>query len=122
MKINKIQNAYIKNKPGFNYQILDQDGVLIAKGHLLSNRQKQQITKLAKVTIDNNGNVVPNMDSITSFTNNWILKSLDWWFLDLPLSNESLDYIDQQVISWLVDQIRIKHDQAMQFVQQNEKN
>lgn len=122
MKINKIQNAYIKNKPGFNYQILDQDGVLVAKGHLLSNRQKQQITKLAKVTIDNNGNVVPNMDSITSFTNNWILKSLDWWFLDLPLSNESLDYIDQQVISWFVDQIRIKHDQAIQSVQQNEKN
>lgn len=122
MKINKIQNAYIKNKPGFNYQIKDQDDVLVAKGHLLSNRQKQQITKLAKVTIDTNGNVVPNMDSITSFTNNWILKSLDWWFLDLPLSNESLDYIDQQVISWLVDQIRIKHDQAMQFVQQNEKN
>lgn len=122
MKVNKIKNAYIKNKPAYNYQITDQDGVLVAKGHLLSNRQKQQISKLAKVRIDDSGNVIPNIDSITNFTNMWILKSIDWWFLDIPLSEQSLDYIDQQVISWLVDQIRIKHDQAIQSVQNNEKN
>lgn len=122
MKVTKIKNAYIKNKPAYNYQILDQDGVLVAKGHLLSNRQKQQISKLAQVRIDDSGNVIPNIDSITNFTNMWILKSIDWWFLDIPLSEQSLDYIDQQVISWLVDQIRIKHDQAIQSVQNNEKN
>jgi len=36
MKINKIKNAYIKNKPDYNYEITDEDGAYVAKGHLLN--------------------------------------------------------------------------------------
>ena len=63
MKINKIKNAYIKNKPSYNYQIKDDQGNLIAKGHLMSARDKQKISKLFKYDIDASGNTKPNIDS-----------------------------------------------------------
>lgn len=63
MNINKIKNAYIKNKPSYNYQIKDDQGNLIAKGHLMSARDKQKISKLFKYEIDQNGNAKPNIDS-----------------------------------------------------------
>ena len=67
MKLNTIKNAYIKNKPAFNYQILDQDNVLVAKGHLLSSRQKQNILKLARVQIDQKGQIAYKIDNFSQF-------------------------------------------------------
>ena len=63
MNITKIKNAYIKNKPSYNYQIYDDQGNLIANGHLMSSRDKQKISKFFKYEIDQNGNAKPNIDS-----------------------------------------------------------
>jgi hypothetical protein len=38
MKINKIQNAYIKNKPNYTYDLHDEDGNYVATGHLINAR------------------------------------------------------------------------------------
>ncbi len=45
MKISKIKNAYINNKPNFNYEIHDVDGQLVAKGHLLNAKERERISK-----------------------------------------------------------------------------
>ena len=68
MNINKIKSAYIKNKPSYNYQIKDDQGNLIAKGHLLSSRQKQSIVRMIKTDVDQNGDPVSKMDSYIDFS------------------------------------------------------
>lgn len=67
MNINKIKNAYIKNKPSYNYQIKDDQGNLIAKGHLLSMRQKQDIFKLVTTNVLDNGIVDTKIQSYSQY-------------------------------------------------------
>lgn len=122
MKINKIQNAYIKNKPNYNYQINDEDGNYIASGHLLNSRQKQMIMKHISTTIDKDGNAIPTMDSYVDFSASWIVMSIDKWIISQVVTKQIIQNLEQQVIVWLVQQIRLKNEQSLQVVQTNEKN
>lgn len=67
MNITKIKNAYIKNKPSYNYQIKDDQGNLIAKGHLLSIRQKQDIFKLVSTNVLEDGTVDTKIQSYSQY-------------------------------------------------------
>ena len=67
MNITKIKNAYIKNKPSYNYQIKDDQGNLIAKGHLLSIRQKQEIFKLVSTNVLEDGIVDTKIQSYSQY-------------------------------------------------------
>ena len=77
MKINKIKNAYIKNLPMYNYQIFDQDKVLVAKGHLLSNKDKQYIMRMIVTNIDDAGNAIQDIPDYNKYISAWIIKSID---------------------------------------------
>lgn len=121
MKLNKIQSAYIKNKPSYNYELLDQDKVLVAKGHLLSAKQKQLILKHIKTEIVN-GQPTQTIDSYVDFSAAWILASIDWWIIEQPIEMNTIHNLDQSVIAWFVDQIQKKNTQSIDLVTQNRKN
>lgn len=122
MKLNTIKNAYIKNKPNYNYQIKDEDGILIAKGHLLSVRDRYTLSKMIEVSIDQNGKTITNITSPLEMSIKTILLSLDSWQLELPLNEDTIQSLDQPVIVWLVQQINACTFQSIKSVEQNEKN
>lgn len=123
MKNITIKNAYIKNKPQYNYSIFDEDNTLIAKGHLINSKQKQQILKHMNYDIDQNGQLKYKIDSMIDFYAEWIIKSIDWWIWeDLPITIQSVYQIDLEVIQWLSEQVQLKISQSIQKVEQNSKN
>lgn len=122
MKLNTIKNAYIKNLPNYNYTIKDQDGLLIATGHLMSNRDKQQLTEYIITNIDQNGKTNTTISDPLSLSAKTILLSLDSWQLQLPLTTQTIQGLDPDVISWLVSQINNINFSSIAAVQSNEKN
>lgn len=122
MKLNTIKNAYIKNKPEYNYQIKDDEGILVAKGHLMNARDKQVLTKMIQTSIDQNGNTITNIRSPLDMSIKTILLSLDNWQLELPLNEQTISSLDQNVIVWFVNEINERNFSSIKAVEQNEKN
>lgn len=122
MKLNTIKNAYIKNKPNYNYTITDEDGLLIATGHLLSARDKQKLSKMIQITIDQNGKTNTNINSPLQMSIQTILLSLDSWQLELPLNAQTIALLDESVIIWLTTQVNKYNFQSITSVEYNEKN
>ena len=122
MKLDKIQSAYIKNKPSYNYEIKDEDGILVAKGHLLSERQRNEIDKYLQFDVNDEG--FPTLKALPSlqYYATLIIKSLDWWIIQEPITIETIDYLQKTIILWLVDQITAKNLQAITSVEINSKN
>lgn len=123
MKLNTIKNAYIKNKPNYNYEILDDDGILVAKGHLLSNRQKNDIESDMSISIDKNtGEIIQDAKNTLSVVNKTIIKSIDWWVLDEPINEQTIDYLHQDFVIWLFYRINQMNNKSLQIVEDNSKN
>lgn len=122
MNIKTIPNAFVHNKPNYNYDILDDEGTKVATGHLLNARQKQLILKHMNTTIDTDGKIIPNIDSYIQFSAEWIMQSLDSWIFSDTITKQLIFDLSQQITIWLVQQIRIKNDESVSMVQSNEKN
>ncbi len=123
MKTSQIQNAFVKNKPNYNYQIYDQDNVLVAKGHLINSKQKQKILNYMNYSITQSGEISYKVDSMIDFFAEWILQSIDWWiWQDVPITKQTVYEMEIDVIKWLSEQIQKQISKSMQLVEQNEKN
>lgn len=123
MKINQIRNGLIKNKPNYNFDICDDDHVVVAKGHLINSKQKQIILNSMHYDIDQNGQIKYKIQSVLQFYGQWLVKALDWWlWQDLPITMQSVYGLDFDVVKWLSEQIQAKITQSLQLVEQNAKN
>lgn len=122
MKLDKIKNAYIKNLPNYNYQILTQDGELVANAHLMSNRDKQLLSSYIITTVDENGNTQTSIPDPLGLSAKTILCSIDSWELQLPITAQVIQNLDPDVLAWFASEINKHNFQSVSVVQPNQKN
>lgn len=116
-----FKNCFISERPDFKYDILDPDGELIARAHLLTAGDRGYIQKhgTTRKFVNNEMEMELDLEKLLTAT---ILKALDWWVWDRVICMESVEDLSKELRQYLSEQIQNRENEVTELAEDAEKN
>ena len=116
-----FRNCFTSEKPNFRYDILDENGELIAKAHLLTAGDRAYIQSKGMSITMQNGEMVPQI-ALEPTTTATLLRALEWWDCDKPINEANVNDLTSDMRQYLLDAINKQENHVNEMAEDAEKN